>query len=139
MSSSCLSGSKNLYDEDASGKNRIEFEFLVKSTGGHSAKDLLIGGMEETGIPYSVVVTNRGPRLQEVSWRGAPGSDDGGVVSVEPGESQVVVISAVGTGSGTVLTGLTSEQNRLKVEVTFESPLPEGTRLRARLVWADGP
>jgi hypothetical protein len=137
--SSCLSGSKNLHDEDASGKDRVEFEFLVGSSGGHTSKDLLISRTDEAQIPYSVVITNCGTRPQEVSWSQAPGSDKGGMVSVEPGESQVVVISTVKTISGTVLAGLTSEKNRLKVVVTYESPLPEGTRVRARMVWADGP
>jgi hypothetical protein len=137
--SSCLGGSENLHDEDASGEDRIEFEFLAESTGGHVAKDLLISGMEETEISYSVVITNHGPRPQEVSWCEAPGSDESGMISVKPGASQAVVISATGTASGTVLAGLTSEPNKLEVSVIFESPLPEGTRLRARLVWADGP
>jgi len=137
--SSCLSGSKEIYNEDASGKDRIEFEILVGSSVGHTSKDLLISRTDEAKISYSVAITNSGTRPQKVSWSQAPGSDEGGMVSIEPGKSQVVVVSAVETISGTVLADLTPEKNKLKVVVTYESPLPEGTRVRARMVWADGP
>ncbi len=137
--SSCLSGSKVLVDVDASGRVQIEFEFPARSSGGYPVKHLLIDGMENTRVPYSVELINHGPGAQEVSWQKKPGSDEGGVVAVAPGETKVVVVSAVGTGCGTGLSGLTSKPNRLGVTVRFESPLPEGTRLRARLVWADGP
>src|SRR6478609_6697892 len=96
---SCLRGTKDLLNVDASGKVQIEFEFPAGSSGGHSVKHLLIDGMENTRIPYSVELINHGPGGQEVSWRKTPGSDQGGVVAVAPGEKKAIVASAVGTGS----------------------------------------
>ncbi len=134
-----LGGSREVFSEDVSGRNRVQFSVSVARTLGNPVKHLLIDGMEDTGIPYSIAITNRSDHDQKVICKKhVDGSNAAKMISLVPGETQQV-FDGVGRGAGIVLGGLSRNSREFVIEIDFDNPLPTGTRLNARMVWADGP